>query len=86
MQVKILNLKKIKNRKKSYYARHANNIAKGKMSAAYWADKVKVVIWQKQLVGSGVAKHIRGTVIRETKNFIYARTHNGKTKKIKKKK
>ena len=31
-------------------------------------------------------KTYRGTVIRETKNFIYARTHNGKTKKIKKKK
>ena len=25
----------------SFKARHANNIAKGKMSAAYWADKVK---------------------------------------------
>ena len=30
-----------KNRKKSFKARHASNIAKGKMSAAYWADKVK---------------------------------------------
>ena len=28
-------------RKKSFKARHASNIAKGKMSAAYWADKVK---------------------------------------------
>jgi hypothetical protein len=28
-------------RKKSFKARHAKNIAKGKMSAAYWADKVK---------------------------------------------
>ena len=26
---------------KSFKARHADNIAKGKMSAAYWADKVK---------------------------------------------
>jgi len=25
----------------SFKARHAKNIAKGKMSAAYWADKVK---------------------------------------------
>jgi hypothetical protein len=25
----------------SFKARHARNIAKGKMSAAYWADKVK---------------------------------------------
>jgi hypothetical protein len=28
-------------RNKSFKARHARNIAKGKMSAAYWADKVK---------------------------------------------
>ena len=28
-------------RNKSFKARHAGNIAKGKMSAAYWADKVK---------------------------------------------
>jgi len=28
-------------RNKSFKARHADNIAKGKMSAAYWADKVK---------------------------------------------
>jgi hypothetical protein len=30
-----------KARKKSFEARHAKNISKGKMSAAYWADKVK---------------------------------------------
>jgi hypothetical protein len=30
-----------KARRKSFKARHAKNIAKGKMSAAYWADKVK---------------------------------------------
>lgn len=28
-------------RNKSFKARHAQNIAKGKMSAAYWANKVK---------------------------------------------
>lgn len=28
-------------RRRSFKARHARNIAKGKMSAAYWADKVK---------------------------------------------
>ena len=31
---------KQKARRKSFKARHAKNIAKGKMSAAYWADKV----------------------------------------------
>lgn len=30
-----------KNRRESFQARHAKNIAKGKMSAAYWANKVK---------------------------------------------
>ena len=30
-----------KARRRSFKARHAQNIAKGKMSAAYWADKVK---------------------------------------------
>jgi len=29
-----------KARRKSFKARHASNISKGKMSAAYWADKV----------------------------------------------
>jgi hypothetical protein len=28
-------------RNRAFKARHAKNIAKGKMSAAYWADKVK---------------------------------------------
>lgn len=28
-------------RRESFKARHAQNIAKGKMSAAYWADRVK---------------------------------------------
>jgi hypothetical protein len=30
-----------KARRRSFKARHAQNIARGKMSAAYWADKVK---------------------------------------------
>jgi hypothetical protein len=30
-----------KARRASFKARHASNIAKGKMSAAYWANKVK---------------------------------------------
>ena len=32
---------KEKARQKSFKARHAKNIAKGKMSAAYWANRVK---------------------------------------------
>ena len=30
-----------RNRRASFKARHRRNIAKGKMSAAYWANKVK---------------------------------------------
>ena len=30
-----------KDRRESFKARHAENIAKGKMSAAYWSDRVK---------------------------------------------
>jgi hypothetical protein len=33
--------KRMKAKRKSFKARHASNISKGKMSAAYWADKVK---------------------------------------------
>ena len=33
--------RKQKMRRKSFKARHRKNIAKGKMSAAYWANKVK---------------------------------------------
>ena len=32
---------KMKKKRKSFKARHAKNIKKGKMSAAYWANKVK---------------------------------------------
>lgn len=32
---------KEKARRKSFKARHAKNISKGKMSAAYWANKTK---------------------------------------------
>jgi len=31
----------MRKKRASFKARHAKNIAKGKMSAAYWADKVK---------------------------------------------
>jgi len=32
---------KMKAKRKSFKARHGKNIAKGKMSAAYWANKTK---------------------------------------------
>lgn len=41
-----------KARRASFKARHAENIAKGKMSAAYWSDKVK---WTIILIGANAA-------------------------------
>ena len=32
---------RMKKKRKSFKARHAKNISKGKMSAAYWANKAK---------------------------------------------
>ena len=32
---------RMKAKRKSFKARHGKNISKGKLSAAYWADKVK---------------------------------------------
>ena len=32
---------KMKAKRKSFKARHGKNISRGKLSAAYWADKVK---------------------------------------------
>ena len=38
---------KMKKKRASFKARHGKNIAKGKMSAAFWADKVKWMYpWQ----------------------------------------
>lgn len=34
----------MKKKRKSFKARHAKNIAKGKMSAAWWSDKVRWVL------------------------------------------
>lgn len=34
----------MKKKRKSFKARHAKNIKKGKMSAAYWANKVKWIL------------------------------------------
>jgi hypothetical protein len=38
---------RMKNKRASFKARHGRNIAKGKMSAAYWSDRVKWLYqWQ----------------------------------------
>ena len=35
---------KMKAKRKSFKARHGKNIAKGKMSAAYWSNRVKWIL------------------------------------------
>ena len=42
---------KEKARRKSFKARHAKNISKGKMSAAFWSDRVKWVVAFVALLG-----------------------------------
>lgn len=42
---------KEKARRRSFKARHAKNIAKGKMSAAYWSSVTKWGIWGAMLSG-----------------------------------
>jgi len=44
---------RMKAKRKSFKARHGKNIAKGKMSAAYWADRTKWIILAAVLSGSG---------------------------------
>ena len=44
---------RMKAKRKSFKARHGKNIAKGKMSAAYWSDRVKWTILVTVLSGSG---------------------------------
>lgn len=48
-----------KARRKSFKARHAKNIAKGKCSAAYWADKVK---WTIVLTGSMILMNFNNSL------------------------
>jgi len=44
---------KMKAKRKSFKSRHGKNIAKGKMSAAYWSDRVKWTILAAVLSGIG---------------------------------
>jgi len=48
-----------KARRKSFKARHAKNIAKGKCSAAYWADRVK---WTIVLTGSMILMNFNNSL------------------------
>lgn len=44
--------------RKAFESRHAKNISKGKMSAAYWADKVK---WSPSKTKSPSKKWVKGS-------------------------
>lgn len=44
--------------REAFKSRHAKNIAKGKMSAAYWADKVK---WSPSKTASPSKKWVKGS-------------------------
>lgn len=44
--------------RKAFESRHAKNIAKGKMSAAWWADKVK---WSPSKTASPSKKWVKGS-------------------------
>jgi hypothetical protein len=44
--------------REAFKSRHAKNIAKGKLSAAYWADKVK---WSPSKTSSPSKKWIKGS-------------------------
>ena len=59
-----------KARRKSFKARHRKNIARGKMSAAYWANKVK---WQEYKMPKG-------------KGYGFGKAKPKKKRKVKKKK
>jgi hypothetical protein len=44
--------------REAFKSRHAKNISKGKLSAAYWADRVK---WSPSKTGSTSKKWIKGS-------------------------
>lgn len=45
-------------RNEAFKARHAENIAKGKMSAAFWANKVKWTIMAVMLNGTFIVSYV----------------------------
>ena len=49
---------KMKAKRKSFKARHGKNIAKGKMSAAYWANKEKWIILLPMLNGMEILSYV----------------------------
>lgn len=72
-----------KARRKSFKARHAKNIAKGKMSAAYWANKVK---WQEVVMPKVGKKKFAYTAAGKKKAKAYAKKVGKKMSYGKKKK
>ena len=71
-------------RRKSFRARHKCATAKDRTTARYWSCKNGRRIMAKKVSWTFGGKRYTGTLIRETKTHKFARTKNGKTKKIKK--
>ena len=49
---------KMKKKRASFKARHGKNISKGKLSAAYWADRVKWTILGPIISGIGMLNYV----------------------------
>ena len=73
---------KMKAKRKSFKARHAKNIAKGKTSAAYWASRTK---WQENIMPTVGKKKFAYTDAGKKKANAYAKTMTTKVVKKKKK-
>ena len=65
--------------RKAFKSRHAKNIARGPMSAAYWANKVK---WSPSKTKSSSSKWKKGWFMAAKKKGLYANIH-AKRKRIK---
>lgn len=69
--------------RKSFRARHKCDTATDKTTARYWSCRMWQIMTRQVSWMWGDKRHY-GTFIRETKTHIFARTKNGKIKKIKK--
>ena len=66
---------RMKAKRKSFKARHGKNIKKGKMSAAYWADKVK---WQNKMPQLGSNEKPVLMSSKKNKGRLYKPSDGGK--------
>jgi hypothetical protein len=60
----------MKKKRASFKARHASNISKGKMSAAFWADKVKWTLIPSGIIFLLVAGETHAELQLENRNYV----------------